>query len=191
MQVLSVVQCSLEDLSGLAALPLLRELYAAYNHVASLEALMDAASLEVLDLEANDLESLDQLEFVGALAELQHLTLAHNPVAHSLEYPETALSHACASLVSLDNVPVRSLEDPALARSIISDYEEHELALILLSLKPISSLQLDGQNRGSDTRRSDHSMSARAQARPGTGLSSASKHAVSEHSAVRCAHPTR
>lgn len=55
IQVLHVTACGLSELDGLAALPQLKELYAAYNAVSSLEALMDADALQILDLQGNHL----------------------------------------------------------------------------------------------------------------------------------------
>lgn len=81
MQVLDLTACGLSDLDGLAAMPHLRELYAAYNGITDLDVLVDAERLEVLDIQANCVSSLDQVEWLTCLERLHVLLLAENAVS--------------------------------------------------------------------------------------------------------------
>jgi hypothetical protein len=121
--VLSVSQCALVDLDGLAALPALRELYASFNSVACLEPIMDAWQLEVLDLEGNCICSQDQLEFIGCCEQMRSLHMAGNPVASMTDCVATVLAHAPPGLQLLDDQPVKSLHaEPLTQRCDVSGH---------------------------------------------------------------------
>ena len=94
IQVLHVTACGLSELDGLAALPQLKELYAAYNADSSLEALMDADALQILDLQGNHLQ-LEQLDYLGALDKLQHLNLLENPCSRHYDFDNTVAHLPC------------------------------------------------------------------------------------------------
>lgn len=86
VQILHIPCCSVSSLDGFNCLPFLEELYAAFNEVAVLEPLMDAEHLTILDLEANLVDELDQIDFLNACEGLVCLCLHGNPVCTQLSY---------------------------------------------------------------------------------------------------------
>ena len=85
LTVLSLADCGLVDLDGLAAFPSLRELRLANNSVADLDPLFHHECLQVLDCRANACATLMALEVLGTCALLYRLELAGNPVAACFE----------------------------------------------------------------------------------------------------------
>ena len=81
LRVLWLSRCGLADLDGLGALPQLSELYLAFNDVSRLMPLQPLEQLQVLDLEANNVTSMDEVAWLQFLPSLQELTLRANPVA--------------------------------------------------------------------------------------------------------------
>lgn len=97
VQVLHVPCCSVSALDGFNCMPFLEELYAAFNQVTVLEPLMDAEQLAVLDLEANLVQDLDQVDFLNACERLTWVSLLHNPVCPLLSaesFPTSLLVEA-------------------------------------------------------------------------------------------------
>lgn len=84
LKVLWMARCNLQDLDGLGSMRNIRELYLAYNEIKDLTALsMLNDSLEILDLESNEISDLDQLDYLVSCSSLQTVTLENNP----LEFP--------------------------------------------------------------------------------------------------------
>lgn len=187
LQVLSVMHCLLDDLNWLAALPALRELYAAYNCIASLEALMDGDALEVLDLEGNSLAALDQLEFLGAPTGLRHLALAHNPVASHAGFLQAVLLNSSTTLTSLDGVRVGQRDDDCAAVTS-TGASACEVSRVVLSLQQVPALNFDcGISQGAEAAASVVGASHNHSSRPGTAARRGSNASSTFHHA-RCAH---
>ena len=81
LEVLWVSRCGLRDLDGFAALPSLKELYAAFNDISDLSPLAGSDSLEILDMETNAVAHLSQLDNLGCCERLSSATLDGNGVA--------------------------------------------------------------------------------------------------------------
>lgn len=114
LQVLWLARCGLRALDGIAALPSLKELYAAYNDVADLQALDSCTELEVLDLEGNCVGDVDAVTALQWCPQLSALTLAGNPIAASAGYRQAMLA-ALPSLQTLDDVSASADEASAAA----------------------------------------------------------------------------
>ncbi|XP_017363362.1 leucine-rich repeat-containing protein 56 isoform X2 [Cebus imitator] len=80
LRVLWLARCGLTDLDGIAALPVLKELYASYNNISDLSPLCLLEQLELLDLEGNSVEDLGQVRFLQLCPRLATLTLEGNLV---------------------------------------------------------------------------------------------------------------
>eukprot|EP00966_Prymnesium_polylepis_P248608 5748052-Prymnesium_polylepis.1 len=83
LRVLWICRCGLSGLEGLSALPELQELYVAFNEVSALSCITEAERLEILDLEANAIADMEQVEWVSLVPTLQEVTLRGNPVCDS------------------------------------------------------------------------------------------------------------
>lgn len=81
LQILWVVRCGLNELEGLSAMPNLKELYAAFNCIKSLSALMYNDNLEILDLEGNEIVSWDEIAYLSNCDRLDILNLSGNPIS--------------------------------------------------------------------------------------------------------------
>ena len=79
---LNVSQCNLTSLLiiNVRLCPLLRELFASFNAISSLDELWGMDTLEVVDLEGNVIAEESDLLVLGTLPNLKELTLVGNPV---------------------------------------------------------------------------------------------------------------
>jgi hypothetical protein len=108
LEALSLVDCGLLELDGVAALRRLRELRVARNHLFDLEPLgACAAPLETLDLADCLVWDFAQLDFLGALDRLRALSLRGCPLAHHAAYRR----RVCARLVDAGAIRLRALDD--------------------------------------------------------------------------------
>ena len=99
LRVLWLSRCGLADLDGLGALPQLSELYLAFNDVSRLMPLQPLEQLQVLDLEANNVTSMDEVAWLQFLPSLQELTLRANPVADDATAADGAFAPAVFALL--------------------------------------------------------------------------------------------
>eukprot|EP00327_Prymnesium_parvum_P000673 CAMPEP_0182837980 /NCGR_PEP_ID=MMETSP0006_2-20121128/23045_1 /TAXON_ID=97485 /ORGANISM="Prymnesium parvum, Strain Texoma1" /LENGTH=277 /DNA_ID=CAMNT_0024966945 /DNA_START=345 /DNA_END=1176 /DNA_ORIENTATION=+ len=105
----------MSGLEGLSALPELQELYVAFNEVSTLTCITEAERLEILDLEANAIAEMEQIEWLQLVPSLQEVTLRGNPVC---DLSPTFRADAIALLQHvqlLDDEPTSVLEDAGLA----------------------------------------------------------------------------
>jgi len=79
--VLNVSSTQLLSLSGIVAFPRLQELYASYNRISDLSELYFNETIEILDLEGNDIEDIQNLEYLQSISKLQDLNLINCVVA--------------------------------------------------------------------------------------------------------------
>jgi len=112
LRVLYLSRCSLQDLGGVTALPVLEELYVSFNDICDLSPLCTHECIQVLDLEGNLVE--DCTEVVDALqtvSTLRELTLSANPVMKS-EDARAKLLNALPLLEVLDDIPREAAASP-------------------------------------------------------------------------------
>jgi len=109
LRVLWVSRCGLTSLDGASGFPALRELYAAFNDVADLQALDVCAELEVLDLEGNCVTDPGTVSSLAPLTNLLALTLAGNPISQSPSYRHQICT-SLPSLTTLDDVEVSTAD---------------------------------------------------------------------------------
>eukprot|EP00995_Heteronema_vittatum_P000139 NODE_1019_length_1094_cov_175.200957_g708_i0.p1 GENE.NODE_1019_length_1094_cov_175.200957_g708_i0~~NODE_1019_length_1094_cov_175.200957_g708_i0.p1 ORF type:complete len:322 (+),score=86.89 NODE_1019_length_1094_cov_175.200957_g708_i0:59-1024(+) len=105
LRILWLNRCGLADLDGLSAMPLLAELFCAFNNIADLSPVAYLEQLEVLDLEANQIGDLDELSNLSTCPKLSTLTLDGNPVSQADDYQDHILEMLPA-LQYLDDMPV-------------------------------------------------------------------------------------
>jgi len=105
LRVLYLSRCSLQDLGGVTALPVLEELYVSFNDICDLSPLCTHESLQVLDLEGNLVEDCSDVEeALQTVSTLRELTLVDNPVMKGDEVRAKLLS-ALPQLEVLDDIP--------------------------------------------------------------------------------------
>ena len=105
VQVLWLARSGVHDLEGISALPVLRELYAAFNNVSDLSPLMGAEHLQVLDLEGNAIDDPAEVQYLAFCEELQSLTLLDNAVADAADF-RAQVAAALPRLELLDDEPL-------------------------------------------------------------------------------------
>jgi hypothetical protein len=108
LRVLWISRCGLQDLSGVVALPLLEELFAAFNDIKDVTPLYTHETLQVLDLEGNLLDELDEIAALESITTLRELTLAGNPIWNVAKVTRTVLLDALQGVEVLDDVPRES-----------------------------------------------------------------------------------
>jgi len=86
LEILWVSKCGLKDLAGLSSFPKLSELYAPYNNINDLSDIIFHSSLEILDLEGNDIQDLKTVANLKTLDKLNSLALGSNPVCTVKNY---------------------------------------------------------------------------------------------------------
>lgn len=111
LQVLYVRRCGLRELEGVSGFPALKELYAAFNCVQSLSPLLFADTLEVLDLELNEVTVVEELEALEGCPLLIALTLEGNPVTSLSDY-RAHLFALLPALLLLDDCGPEDEEKP-------------------------------------------------------------------------------
>ena len=80
LEIMWLTKCQLVDLDGLSTFYNVTELYLAYNHINNLNDLSMMDNLRILDLEANDIDDIDQILFIEMCRNLKNLCLQHNPI---------------------------------------------------------------------------------------------------------------
>jgi len=80
VEVLRIVQVGLTSLDGISALPRLRELYASFNLTKDLDPLWGMDSLEILDIEGNQVSDRGNLMVLESLTELRVIDILGNPL---------------------------------------------------------------------------------------------------------------
>jgi hypothetical protein len=105
LKVLWIARSDVSDLSGIASLVSLAELYASFNEVQDVSPLAELDHLVILDLEGNRIEDEDAPEYLNMCPKLISLSLEGNPVSRQERYRNTVCA-AMKRLASLDDVPV-------------------------------------------------------------------------------------
>mmetsp|Transcript_96784 Transcript_96784/g.172161 ORF Transcript_96784/g.172161 Transcript_96784/m.172161 type:complete len:588 (+) Transcript_96784:59-1822(+) len=102
LRVLWLCRCSLQDLGGITALPVLEELYVSFNDVKDLDPLLTHEALQILDLEGNSIEDMSEVQSLEALCSLKELTLSLNPVRKHVSREQ--ILQALPNLEVLDDI---------------------------------------------------------------------------------------
>eukprot|EP01083_Nonionella_stella_P161011 526854_1 len=118
INILWISRCCLQDLSGLDGLPNISELYASFNLISDVSPLSCCRHLSVVDLESNQIETLDNTEFMCSNVCLAHLTLLGNSIAR-LKYYRTSVASRLPQLKFLDDKEISNSE-----RSRLTNTEE-------------------------------------------------------------------
>ena len=106
---LSLAQNQIRKITGLANLPVLRQLDLSKNHIQQLVGLQWVESLRHLDLSLNNVLKVLQLRYIENLALLTELDLSFNPVMNKKHYRSQVLFHI-PQLRSLDGVLIQAEE---------------------------------------------------------------------------------
>jgi len=80
LQYLWLSNCHVSDLSGVNGLPRLEELYLSFNEIEYLDEISFHENLQVLDLEANKVGDIEQVEALSTCLNLNCLTLSGCPI---------------------------------------------------------------------------------------------------------------
>ncbi|XP_019470985.1 leucine-rich repeat-containing protein 56 [Meleagris gallopavo] len=121
LHVLWMVCCGLLDLDGISACSSLKELYIAYNKISDLCPLSFLDHLEVLDLEGNNIEDINQMQYLGLCCKLRSLTAQGNLIclkpnaesAEELDYNYRAeVKKLIPHLEYLDGIPASQTAVP-------------------------------------------------------------------------------
>lgn len=110
LRVLWLRRCRLQELSGIAAMPLLEELYVPFNDITDLSPLCYNDSLQVLDVEGNMIEELDEFQGLQTCSNLRELTVASNPFCRTEEFSLCGIKEFLPQLEMLDDTPVSMLD---------------------------------------------------------------------------------
>ena len=105
-------RAGVEDLSGVASLVRLTELYASFNDIADVAPLAELDFLEVLDLEGNRVEDEDAPDYLNMCPALRELSLEGNPIARRVSY-RNDVCVAVKRLRMLDDAPVTDADRAA------------------------------------------------------------------------------
>lgn len=88
LEILWLVQTNLQNIDGISAFPKLKELYCAFNNISSLSSLFFNETIQVLDIEGNQIEDFNEIESLQYCFSLFSLNLAGNPISKSPEYQQ-------------------------------------------------------------------------------------------------------
>ncbi|KAJ1479304.1 hypothetical protein T484DRAFT_2882105 [Baffinella frigidus] len=86
LTVLWLARSNVHELDGIGSLTSIKELYLAFNEVKDLSPMVACDSLEVLDLEGNQVEEISEAHFLVSCEFLSSLTLEGNPVSKLPRY---------------------------------------------------------------------------------------------------------
>ena len=146
VQFLWISRSQLQDLSGINALPNLKELYASFNNIADLSALFYHEKLEVLDLEGNEVANLDNLDYLETISNLYSLNLRDNPIQKNEKYRAALENKFTGKLQVLDdedfeialNTLDRNAQNPVDLEDLEDNLPEQQLYDALQHLKLIT-----------------------------------------------------
>ena len=102
VRVLHLARCELKEVQGIQAFEQLEELYISYNDIDELFDIGFLEHLTVLDLEGNNIKSLDQLYYLKRCPSLTDVNLKYNPVANEVAYYQK-IQEMVPRIMSLDD----------------------------------------------------------------------------------------
>lgn len=83
---LSIARCEVKELSGILAFEKLEELYCSHNFIDSLFDVGFLDKLKILDVEGNDIKTLDNIYSLRPLMHIYSFNCQSNPVTKELTY---------------------------------------------------------------------------------------------------------
>ena len=86
VRVLHIARCELKEVQGIQAFEQLEELYISYNAIEDLFDISFCEHLQILDIEGNNVVSIDNLYYLKRLTRLNDLNLKHNDVTKEFTY---------------------------------------------------------------------------------------------------------
>eukprot|EP01006_Ploeotia_vitrea_P051966 TRINITY_DN67623_c3_g8_i2.p1 TRINITY_DN67623_c3_g8~~TRINITY_DN67623_c3_g8_i2.p1 ORF type:complete len:299 (+),score=12.81 TRINITY_DN67623_c3_g8_i2:27-923(+) len=135
LRILWLNQCGLKCLAGLGSLPLLKELYLAFNDISDLSPLAQVDSVEVLDLEANNINSFDEVYCLQPCQDLSELVLQGNPISNRSNY-RRQINTILPTLEMLDDSPcVTHSSSKGLNKSSVDESVKTDNALVNESIR--------------------------------------------------------
>lgn len=103
LRFLSLARCGITSLCGISTISnTVEELYLAFNKITDVSDLMGMDSLQVIDLEENQISDLTNIEFLTCCSGLKSLTLTGNPCVDDPEEYRVKVAKLLPSLVYLD-----------------------------------------------------------------------------------------
>ncbi|XP_062605381.1 leucine-rich repeat-containing protein 56-like [Saccostrea cucullata] len=128
--VLWMSRCGLNELDGISSMLSLKELYLSYNEICDISALSMLDSLQILDLEGNNIDDTQQIHYLAMCSNLSSLTLEGNPVC-VLPTPDSyetddydyrwTVKKIIPHLRILDEEPLNSDPSPSKKKNIFDD----------------------------------------------------------------------
>ncbi|XP_061182851.1 leucine-rich repeat-containing protein 56-like [Saccostrea echinata] len=128
--VLWMSRCGLHELDGISSMLSLKELYLSYNEICDISALSMLDSLQILDLEGNNIDDTQQIHYLAMCSNLSSLTLEGNPVC-VLPTPDSyetddydyrwTVKKIIPHLRILDEEPLNSDPSPLKKKNIFDD----------------------------------------------------------------------
>ena len=109
LRVLWMSRCGLQDLDGISSIGPIRELYLSYNEISDISPLSMVDTLELVDIESNNVKTMEQVEFLSMCPNLTALNIEGNPVTCTMnEGEQREKVHALIpQLEYLDDMPVK------------------------------------------------------------------------------------
>ena len=101
LEILFLGQCGLTEINGIELLPKLKELHVPLNNIEEVESLMMHPNLTVLDLYANKIRNINQIDFIASCTSLLYLNLDKNPIS-TLQYYIDIIKEKIPDLKVLD-----------------------------------------------------------------------------------------
>lgn len=88
LEVLWASRCGLNDLSGIMMFSKMKELYLSFNNIKDLSEICYQENLLILDLEGNNIEKFEDLEYLKGFENIVSLNLKGNPIEKLNKYRE-------------------------------------------------------------------------------------------------------
>lgn len=126
VEIIWVARCGLASFEGISSFPSIKEIYAAFNSVKGLYDLMFNETLEVLDLEGNEIENLEEIENLRSCENLWSLTLEGNPIARNQNYRDNCLN-LLKQIEIFDETPRSSPQQDSLQLPELVEPDELEI----------------------------------------------------------------
>ena len=111
LRVLWLNRSGVTSIAGVSSLTALEELYLAFNHLTDLSPAAGCLTLQTLDAEGNQVESVDDIHILGQCPMLTSLTLEGNPIQRLSCYNKKVIMEAIPSLQLLDDIDLSQSGD--------------------------------------------------------------------------------
>lgn len=136
LRVLWLSNSHVDDIDGIQFCHQLQELYIPFNNIKALGPLSSLSNLEVLDLEANQVADVAELDCLAGLDMLSSITLTGNPIENSPAF-RTDVKLRLPNLKTLDEADVEAAKAPC---AVVEDGNAGD-ALALEAAEAIKELE--------------------------------------------------